>query len=819
MNNLNSVFTQGFYFHQQGRLQEARQMYEAVLKVQPNHADALHLLGVIATQTGQAQIAVELIGKAITINKNNPGFYINHGNALQSLNQLEAAVVSFDRAIQLNSNIPDAFFNRGNALYALNQCDAAIVSFSQAIKIKPDYAEAYNNRGRAEHALEKFEAALSSFDLAIQFRPQLAEAYNNRGITLHAMNRMDEAVENYQQSIRLRPDYAEAHNNLGIVLGELKQYELAMASLKRAIEIRPTYAEAFNNLGNIYQAIKCFESAVDFHKRAISIKPNYAEAWNDLGNALYGDKQFYEAVVAYERAIDLKVDFSEAYNNRGNALQEIRQFDDAVASYQQATKIRPDYPEAWNNLGNAFTKMNRLDGAAISYEMALKICPNYDYLPGILLHTRAKLCDWRDYDQQLTSLVVNIEQGSKVASCFPVMTLVDSLTVQRRAAEIYVADKYPPNDSLGSIPSSNSSQRIRIGYFSADFHNHATTWLMAELFEHHDRSRFELFAFSFGPNRHDDMRVRIMESFDEFIDVRANTDEEVARLARAKRLDIAVDLKGYTQDGRLGIFAYRAAPVQVGFLGYPGTVGADYIDYLIADRTVIPEASQCGYVEKIAYLPNSYQVNDRKRKISTQFMSRAQVGLPESAFVFCCFNANYKITPAVFDRWMRILLAVPGSVLWLLQDNLTAASNLRKEAEVRGVNPERIVFANKIDLPDHLARHRLADLFLDTLPCNAHTTASDALWAGLPVLTQKGEGFASRVAASLLNAIRIPELITETGAQYEALAIELATQAEKLKAVKTKLQQNRLTTPLFDSQQYTRDLESVYVDIYKMSLS
>ena len=369
--------------------------------------------------------------------------------------------------------------------------------------------------------------------------------------------------------------------------------------------------------------------------------------------------------------------------------------------------------------------------------------------------------------------------------------------------------------TLGPIIKQPRQPKIRLGYYSADFHNHATAYLMAELFERHDKSKFELIAFSFGPETKDEMQIRVSQAFDHFINVASLSDLEVALLSRELGIDVAIDLKGVTQDSRLGIFSFRAAPIQVSYLGYPGTLGADYIDYLIADKTLIPPQSQQHYSEKIVYLPNSYQVNDRHRVIAPTQFTKQELGLPEDAFVFCCFNNNFKITPDIFDSWVRILKAVEGSVLWLLQDNPTAAMNLQKEAVRRGLDPARLVFAKRMDLPEHLARHKAADLFLDTTPCNAHTTASDALWAGLPLLTCMGETFASRVAASLLKAIELPELITETQADYEKLAIDLAKTPEKLNAIIEKLERNRLTTPLFDTTLFTKHIEVAYMQMYE----
>ena len=385
--------------------------------------------------------------------------------------------------------------------------------------------------------------------------------------------------------------------------------------------------------------------------------------------------------------------------------------------------------------------------------------------------------------------------------------------MQKKAAEIYIRGRYLAPADAAPIPRRSPRDKIRIGYFSADFRRHAVSYLVADLFERHDRGKFEVLGFSFGADK-DDMTDRIAASMDRFVDVLSLSDRDVVELCRELELDIAVDLMGLTRHHRPGIFAQRAAPIQVNYLGYPGTMGADYIDYLIADSTLIPESAQHHYTEKIVYLPDSYQANDSRRPISAKPCTRAAEGLPENAFVFCCFNAANKIAPPVFDLWMRILAQVPGSVLWLLEDLPLATANLRKEAARRGIAPERLIVARPLPLAEHLARERLAGLFLDTFPYGAHTTASDALWVGVPVLTRIGETFASRVAASLLRAIDLPELITTTPAEYEALAIELALNPERLRGLREKLARNRLTTPLFDTAAFTRHIESAYTAIY-----
>ncbi len=660
--------------HQQGRIGEATAVYWQILGIEPKNVDALHLLGVIAFQTGQHQVAVDMITKAI----------------------------------ELKPDFADAYYNLGNAFKDLKQLAAAVDNYGKAIELKPDFADAYSNRGIALQELKQLEAAVDSYNKAISIRPDYALAYSNRGISLQQLNQLDAAVASYE--------------------------------------------------------------------KAITLNPNYAVAYTNLGNALKDQKRLDAAVVNYEKAIKLKPDFADAYFNLGIALQELKQLDLAIASYDKAIYLKPDF----------------------------------EYLHGVRQHAQMLICDWHNFENNVLNLIKKIQINQKASTCFPVIALPIGLAEQRQVAETWSSDKYPYDPSLGPIIKSRKKMKIRVGYFSADFHNHATSYLLAELFECHDKSEFEVIAFSFGPNANDEMRYRVVHAVDEFIDVKKMSDKDIAQLSRNLEIDIAIDLKGLTQDSRLGIFSYKAAPIQVSYLGYPGTLGTKYIDYIIADETLIPTNSQQHYSEKIVYLPNSYQVNDRQRAISPILFTKQDYGLSQESFVFCCFNNNFKITPDLFDTWIRILKTVEKSVLWLIEDNQKAMENLQKEAQRRGLNKNRLLFSKRIAVAEHLARHKVADLFLDTLPYNAHTTASDALWAGLPVLTCIGESFASRVAASLLFAVGLPEMVTTTLNDYEALAIELSTNPSKLSAIKNKLEKNRLTTPLFDTPRFTKQIELAF---------
>ena len=712
-------FQYALTWHQQGQLPQAQALYEEILKVQPKHAEALRLSGIIALQTNNPQKAVALFGKAIAIHPKNADLYFLHG---------------------------EAHYNLGLALQDPKQFEAAVASYDQALALAPGYADACNSRGNALQELKQFEAAVTSYDQALALAPGYAEAWYNRGLALQELHQPDAALVSYNQTINIKPDCAIAWYNRGNLLRELKQLD--------------------------------------------------------------------SAVVSYDQAIAFKPDYADAYQNRGIALQELQQLDAAVASYDQALAIKPDYADAYTDRGNALQKLKQYQAAIESYDKALAITPDYEFLYGLRLNSKISLCDWQDAENQLAGLIEKIQGNEKTSTPFHVLALSASLPLQRKAAEIWVAAMYPENSLLGKIAKYPRHEKIRLGYFSMDFRIHPVSFLTAELFELHDRNRFEVIAFSYGSDTKDEMRQRLEGAFDEFIEVRSKSDQEIAEMARRMEIDIAIDLAGFTADARTGIFALRVAPVQVNFLGYPGTMGAAYMDYLIADRQLIPEGTEAHYAEKIIYLP-SFQPNDRKRKISDKAFTRAELGLPESGFVFCCFNNNYKITASTFAGWVRILKQVAGSVLWLYASNSTAINNLRQEAVRRGVEAQRLVFAKQLPPSEYLARYRCADLFLDTLPFNAGTTASDALWAGLPVLTCSGEAFASRMAASLLTAIEIPELITTRPEEYEALAVELATNPQRLKAIRQKLERNRPTTPLFDSKLFTRHLEEACAQMYE----
>ncbi|HWW31701.1 MAG TPA: tetratricopeptide repeat protein [Steroidobacteraceae bacterium] len=728
--------------------------------------------------------------------------------------RLEEAQRLYQESLGLQPRNSNALHLLGVIAAQTNNLALAAELIGRAIQIDPQ-AAAYRDQGLVLCRLNRHEEAIKSFDQAIGLEPGDAETHFSRGNALRELQQLEAAVASFDLATSLRPDYAQAHNNRGNVLKELKRLDAAVASYDRAIAIEPNAADLHINRGNALRDMQQSEAAVESYEKAIAIEPKNAAAYVNRGLTLAGLKRFEKAALDYDRAIALQPRIAEAYVNRGALLLELGHSAEAVASYDQALAIKPCYAKAYLGQGEALAELRQFEAAIACYDKAITHDRHPKGVDGMRQYARLTICDWHNSESEIAQLIGKIERDEDFVPPSAVLALSGSPALQRKAAESWMRKGYAFVTRERQIVGRAKHDKIRIGYFSADFHDHATMYLIAELFEEFDRSQFELFAFSFGPDSQGAMRKRLRCACEKFFDVRGNSDREVAALSRSLEIDIAVDLKGFTKDSRPGIFALGAAPLQVSYLGYPGTMGAGCLDYLIGDWTLVPEESRRHYSEKIIYLPNSYQVNDSKRSIADTAFTREAAGLPLTGFVFCCFNNNYKITPGTFDIWMRILRRVEGSVLWLLEDNPEAANNLRREAEQRKVTAGRLIFAPRIALPEHLARHRAADLFVDTLPYNAHTTASDALWAGLPVLTCVGEAFAGRVAASLLFAIRLPELVTSNQSEYEELAVELAMNPKLLAKIKGKLWDNRLTTPLFNTKLYARHLESAFARIHE----
>ena len=667
----------------------------------------------------------------------------------------------------------------------------------------------------ALHQAGKLDEAEVIYSVVLQQQPDNASVLHDLGVVHAQRGEFTSAAELIRKAVKIAPGKATYHSTLGNILLDLGFHDDAVASHDKALAITPDSAEVLVSRGTALFRGGQQEAAMASFGRALAIRPEYVDAHCNCGSVLASMKRYAEAIVSYDRAIAIDPGCAEAFADRGVALVELGRYDEALRSYDRALTIRPDYPDALNNRGVLFMMMRSYERAAQNFAQLVELAPDFSHALDNRFRANLLACNWKSHVVDRAYLCAQVRAGKRAVQPFAFLAITDNGADILTCAQTFVAHVYPPSAKPLWAGDRYQHDRIRIAYLSADLREHAVSYLIADLIEQHDKTRFEVSAWSFGPGVEDGMRARLRKSFEHFHDVEHLTDTEIATRLRSQEIDIVVDLMGFTQGSRTAILVHRAAPIQVNYIGYVSTMGAGYMDYIIGDAGVIPLEHEAFYAEKVARLPDVYQVNDSKRVIASRTPSRAEVGLPETGFVFCCFNNNYKITPEVFELWIRLLKRVEGSVLWLVAGDVTASRNLRSEAEARGIAADRLVFAKYAQPPEYLARYRLADLFLDTLPYNAGATASDALWVGLPVLTCMGNTFPGRMAASLLRAVGLPELITGNHADYEAMAIKLATTPALLSDLKMRLAQNKLTHPLFDVDRFTRHIESAYTTMYE----
>ena len=626
------------------------------------------------------------------------------------------------------------------------------------------------------------------------------------GVILKENGKISESITANKKSLKLNPNDAEVHNNLGFVYQEEKDFDEAKQWYDEAIRLQPNYIVAHHNLGLIYHLQEKYDKAELSYKKAIKIKPDYFSVYVNLGNTLLKQGKIIEAKDCYDQAIKFEKENPEAYNNLGIVLQKLGKIKEAKTAHEQALKYKNDYAEAHYNLGFCLQKLDNFDEAISAYKQALLIKPDYASAESRMLDLLKHMCDF-DINKKLVESSSSLGISTKPVQPFSLLSWIDNAEHHYLRSKKYIDENFKLATNNFLKKNHNHSERLKVGFFSADFRDHAVMYLISGLFREYDKKKFEFFLYSFGKDESLKWHNLLNDSVDKFIDVTDLSFKEISDLSKKDNLDIAIDLMGYTKNNRLGVFKHRIAPIQVNYLGYPGTMGADYFDYIIADKVLIPENQKQFYSEKIIYMPHSYQPNDNKIIIPELNTTKSDHGLPDEGFVFCCFNQNYKIGINEFNIWMRILKKIDKSVLWLGQSNKWAKKNICKQAELNNINSSRIIFANNLPHLEHLERHKHADIFLDTFNYNAHTTASDALWGGLPIITKQGTQFAARVASSLLSALDLNELITHTDEEYEKLILDYASQPIILKEIKEKLNRNKNDKPLFNTQKYTHDFE------------
>jgi predicted O-linked N-acetylglucosamine transferase (SPINDLY family) len=809
--DLKALAERAVALHRQGNLADAEALYLQILGADPQLFGPRYYLGIIRLQQGRNAEACEYLGQAVRVHPDDLGVLMNYGMALRAAGRAQEALEAFDRALTIQPNLVEALYNRGVALSDLKQYELAVEAYDRALVVQPEMVAALVNRAVALAALQRFDDALGAYDRVLAMQPSNIIALNNRGLTKRALGRSAEAIADYDRALALNPDHDETRYNRGVALMDLQRAGEALAMFDALAQAYQDNAEMLNNRGVALWNLKRPEEALACYAPALALEPGFAEAWGNQGLALRDMGRYEEALASFETVLSLEPRNAVAANSRGNVLRDMKKYDEAIRSYDAAIGFRPDYAEALINRGYARWTLKQIEAGTADVEKGLALDPDHPYGRGELLHMRMYTADWRDYAPRKAELEKLVREGARAVQPFIFQAIAETPADAQACSRIWAADKYPPVPSRPHDREARKDEKkIRIGYVSGEFRQQATAILMAGLYERHDRERFEIIAIDTGVNDNSPMRERLEKAFDRWISVASLSDEQASDIIRDANIDILVNLNGFFGDARMGIFARRPAPIQVSYLGFPATLGAAYMDYIIADKVVIPKTEERFYDEQVVTLPGSYQANDDRGRPISAVPSRAEAGLPEKAFVFCNFNSAYKLTPPTFDSWMRILKQVDGSVLWLLESLGTYTDNLRREAEARGVAGERLIFAADIPTEQHLARMSLADLFLDGLPYNAHTTGSDALWAGVPLITTTGATFPGRVGTSLLQACGLSELVTASVEEFETLAVTLAGDPAALKKLRAKLARNKEKSALFDTDRFRKHIEQAY---------
>ena len=845
-----------------GRLQArdlagAARLCGEVLSDAPGQRDALHLLGAVRLAGGDANEAASLIRKALdagapdvamlenlglahlvlrnyataealfrdalALGVSHGSLYMRLGIALASQGKLEDAVTALREAAARSPDIPDVHLNLGNTLAERGQPEEALACYHRVLALQPDHPVAHFNLGNLHRIAGRFAEAEISYKSVLAVAPNDADVHNNLGLVYEQQLKLDEAAACYRQALALRPDHGHALSNLGNVLRAQGRLDEAAACCERALAARPDFVDALINLGNVRAEQHRLEDAQTLFARALRINPRNADAHRNLGTLFRGQGRMDEAIASYRRALErepaqvpIHLDLGRTYLEHGDPAA-------ASACFRHALDLRPDDADASCGLAEALKLQGRLDEAAAWYERTLAREPRHLQALSGLLHTQQHMCSWNELEQRWKRLRDELTAANDGrVSPFSVLSLPSTPAEQLACAEAWARRNFEPLSGARSALGFDFSQRrardkLRIGYLAWGFHRHATGYWTPELLELHDRSRWEVLAYSHGPDDGSEIRARIRNASDRFIEISRESHFAAARRIYDDGVDVLVDLTGYSLGGRQQIAALRPAPVQVNWF-YAGTMGTRCMDYFIADPYTVPPELDRFFTERVVRLPDCYMITDRKRPVSAHTPSRAECGLPDAATVFCCFNQAYKILPDVFASWMRILKAVPGSVLWLLECNRWATDNLRRAATEHGVAGERIVIAPHLPMPEHLARYRVADLALDTFPYTSHTTASDALWVGCPLVTRMGSTFASRVAGSVLINAGMRELVADSAESCERLAIELASSPGRLQEIRRRLQASRDSCALFDTPRFVRNLENAYETMFKTFL-
>ena len=739
---------------------------------------------------------------------------LDEGTTLRQQGRLEEAVRVLQTASQLVSDDPALWSELAHAMRWQGQYGPAEEAARKALSVQPEHAPALFNLGAILADTGRVNEGIASYRKALQFKPDFAEAWSNLGMALGMIGKPEEEVDAYRRALEVNPALAMVWSNLGSALAGLGRFDEAVEACRRAVSVDAEYAIGWSNLADVLRQAGNFEEAVTACSKALQLEPGMASAWLNLGVISIERGDRVEAESAFRRAVELDPSIAAAWSGLGGVLERRDALADAIAAHERAVAIDAGNATWIGNLVRAYWKAKQPGKAVTALKRTIQHFPDHAGLRADLVNSMLEICDWSGLESHL-SMLAGAQNwcvpGQEVTPFGSIMWCDDdarNLEVARAAAA-RIGRRFRPCYQF-TPAAARKNDRIRIGYLSSDFHNHATLHLMRGVFRAHDRKQFGIYCYSTGVNDGSSYRTDVEATSEVFRDISHLDFSAAAKQIADDGIDILIDMKGWTGGARLEICALRPAPLLMSYLGYPGSTGADFIDYAIVDEKVVPAASRDFYSERLIAMPHCYQANDDQQEIADEPMTRRDAGLPENAIVFCSFNRPEKIDPVMFDAWMRIMTRVPHAVLWLMAGNRAARANLVNEAARRGLSAERLIFADAMPKERHLRRSRLADLMLDTRIVNGHTTTSDALWAGLPVITLTGKQFASRVSESCLDAVGLPELVTHTLDEYEALAVQLAEDAELRRSLRTKLWANRLTQPMFDTRRFTCNLENAY---------
>ncbi|KAL5211926.1 hypothetical protein ABZP36_022773 [Zizania latifolia] len=825
---------------EKGDVDLAIRYYLIAIQLRPNFCDAWSNLASAYTRKGRLNDAAQCCRQALAINPRLVDAHSNLGSLMKAQGFIQEAYNCYIEALRIDPHFAIAWSNLAGLFMEAGDLDKALLYYKEAIKLKPSFADAHLNQGNVYKAMGMSQDAIISYQHAVQARPDYAMAYGNLATIYYEQGQLDMAIRCYSQAIVCDPQFVEAYNNMGNALKDAGRMEEAINCYRSCLALQANHPQALTNLGNIYMEWNLISAAASFYKAAISVTSGLSSPLNNLAVIYKQQGNYADAITCYTEVLRIDPMAADALVNRGNTFKEIGRVNEAIQDYIQAATIRPTMAEAHANLASAYKDSGHVETAIVSYKQALRLRPDFPEATCNLLHTLQCICDWENRTAMFRDVEEIIRRQIKMsvlpsvqpfhAIAYPIDPMLAlEISCKYAAHSSLIASRFglPPFVHPPPVPvkAEGKKCRLRVGYVSSDFGNHPLSHLMGSVFGMHDRENIEVFCYALSQNDGTEWRQRIQSETEHFVDVSAMTSDMIARIINQDKIQVLINLNGYTKGARNEIFALKPAPIQVSYMGFPGTTGAAYIDYLVTDEFVSPTCYAHIYSEKLVHLPHCYFVNDYKQKNRDCLdpvcpHKRSDYGLPEDKFIFACFNQLYKMDPEIFDTWCNILNRVPNSALWLLRFPSAGETRVRAHAAARGVRPDQIVFTDVAMKNEHIRRSALADLFLDTPLCNAHTTGTDILWAGLPMITLPLEKMATRVAGSLCRATGLgDEMIVSSMKEYEDRAVDLALHPAKLQALANKLKEVRMTCPLFDTARWVRNLERAYYKMWNLYCS